>query len=159
VKTCLGVLLLFCSFVCYADDCTFDSKEQIEYLQKIMRSHPGGTLDKTARKITWASPKATASSVAYGGCYDFGFVVTKNVSPKEKLAEKEVLALAKALAREYWEPAESKALIAAIAGKNFTIRSEGGVVYYEIPSEQYSELDIEYDRTRGCVTIAWSGDF
>jgi len=33
------------------------------------------------------------------------------------------------------------------------------VVYYEIPSEQYSDLDIEYDRTRGCVTIAWSGDF
>lgn len=115
MKTCLGVLLFFCSFVCYAaDGCTFDSKPQIEFLQKVMRSHPGGTLDKAARRITWASPKATASSVSYGGCYDFGFVVTKNVSPKEKLAEKEVLALAKALASEYWEPAESKTLISAI---------------------------------------------
>lgn len=151
--------MLLVTSTCAADDCTYDQVDQLEQLQTIAKSHPGGVLDKASNTIRWNSPSNTASSITYGGCDHLGFTVRKNIASARKLTEPDVLALATSLAKEYWAPSETNVFVAAIAAKSFSRESTEATTYFHVINEYYVEFYIEHNPLEGYVAIAWTRNF
>lgn len=160
MKSFLVILVILMSVnICYADDCTYDQTAQIELLESIVQSHPGGVLNTETKIINWTSPSASASSVQYGGCEHLVFTITKNLTPSKILSKIEVFELAVVLAREYWAPDDALALSSSISEKTLSHEIMDDSNYYHIPSEFYYSFFIEHNPTKGYVSIEWARNF
>jgi hypothetical protein len=137
----------------------YDWANQTKVLKAIIKSHPGGVLDKKTNTITWRSSSASATSVQYGGCQHLGFSVTKNISKSKHYSEPEIFSLAISLANEYWRPADAVALTTSISDRTFTNSAVGNSTFFLIPREDYDEFYIEQNFEDGYVTIFWSFSF
>lgn len=152
-------VILISANICYADDCMYDQEAQVELLESIAKSHPGGVIDLRERTITWSSSLARANSIQYGGCEHLVFIITKNIPKSKKLGEAEIFSLANELAKEYWESDDANALSNSIKDKTITRRSMYGSSYFDIPTEYYYSFYTEYNPLKGYVSIMWARNF
>ena len=152
----LFIVILITQNNCHADICTFDQANQIERLKSIVKTHPGGVLNKKTHTIIWKSPLANATSIQYEGCELLSFTINKKLAPSKILSEAEVLSLAAALASEYWDDIRSEPFISGIAERKFSISTIDDSTFYNIPREYYDSFFIEKNLSKGYITIKWA---
>jgi hypothetical protein len=159
--------LAFSSGLVAAEDCTFDQANQATVIAAVAKANPGGTKDAAKRRATWANKSDGTTTFMYGGCVDFGSVVTRSTAMTRARSKEQVFALARQLAKQFWNNdivaanAASDALMSGINSGKYIAEPQAEGTTYSVDNEGYVQLYVRHEFKDGIdrVTIAWQGNF
>ncbi|MES2297727.1 MAG: hypothetical protein V4582_11835 [Pseudomonadota bacterium] len=150
-----------------AEECSFNQEPQVEVLKKVAARYPGGKVVLASRQVSWNEGKGKTTTFGYGGCYDFGSVISQSEKAAAPRSEAQVFALAKALAQRFWNkdiygnPMALETLTKNLDDKHFTARPSHGSTVYRIEEPLFAELSVAHTFARGYdrVVLTWQGNF
>lgn len=148
-------------------DCSFNQEHQVQVLRAMANRFPGGQLDIKNRTIQWKQSATDGTQLNFGGCFHLASGVTQTIRLSQARTQAQVFALAKFLAKRYWDNqlvsagAAFDALVAALNAGKYAVSYEEGKTIYAISDETYDELTVSHSYQNGIdtVMIVWFGAF
>ena len=144
-------------------DCTFDQAHQVEVMRAIAARTRGARFDAAENKVLVDGSRPV--EFRYGGCVDFGSVVTQTTQRSKPRAPRAVLAQAVQLAKSFWDNDivrandAARALRQGLRNKAYTLDTQDGSTTWVIDAPSHLQLSVTHEHRDGIdrVTIAWQG--
>jgi hypothetical protein len=156
-------LVFFSGFTFASEDCSFNQDYQVEVVRNLSARYPGGSLDETAHRITWTMKGGGSVVFEFGGCAHLGSVITRSDPLAKKRTSKQVLGIARHLARKYWhwDMLAVQTMVTNLERSSFITEIIDDKTFYRIKDPTYTEFYIEHEYIDGTdrVTVAWMGNY
>ena len=156
-------LIFFAGYTFASEDCSFDQDHQVEVVRNLSARYPGGTLDVPAHQVTWPLIGGGSVIFEFGGCAHLGSVITRSDPLAKKRTRKQVLSIARNLARKYWhwDNLVVQTMVTNLDRSSFTTETVEGKTIYRIHDPTYAEFYIEHEYKDGTdrISVAWMGNY
>ena len=142
-----------------AQECTFDQEHQAQVIQNVFQAFPGASRS-TEDVLTWELSDSARETFSYGGCFDFGSVISNSTNVEIPRSRESVMQIAMVLAEKFWgrefigSSSATVALASAVARDEFKFEPVDGGEIYHVPDPMYVQFYIEHRFQHGTDTVA-----
>jgi len=127
-----------------AQDCVLDVAQFDRQAETLAARHRGATWDAQSGFVRWDSKIFGAVAVRIGGCEHFGLTVSAHKPSARRLAQAQVLALAKRLIVATWPQPYADDGLKILSGKGQVVRQDAGTTMYDFESPGYVGFFVEH---------------
>lgn len=152
------ILLALASITALAgdDDCDFDQKAQVEWLETFASTKSGAQLNREERSVTFVDKAIGTVTLSRGGCAHFGIRISVALLRPEPLTNREAIELGLDLLRTYDSEGTAKEFRSYLAAYNFELTDRSSTLDIAIAKDPFGEMSLRYERgqTPAVLTVA-----